>query len=233
MEKLDILNKTVRGSNLKKSSYKLGEIESVLVVDSTLYAVIRQLEPTFDETGHSVNLLFNNHLGANESKLSPFEVLVRISNIDLEHTLTDPYTLIGKFANVLVIGENRAVSAEYVGKQETFGSIALKMSQNALYSARVLAGPDSSLLDEESVSKSFLKRNVKLTDNQLDLLDQKLSDWKSKVIRIENDSTNHNTTDQKLENELIIPSEDFFKEANNIKMKTRNCHLPVTVFTAR
>lgn len=233
MKNSSTLNKRLTGGNLSKSKNSLGIIETVFVVDSTVYAIIRHLKPVFDETGHSSYPLFNNHLGAVEEKLTPFEVVIMISNIDLEHSPIDPTTLIGKYANVLVIGENRALSAEYIGKKETFGGVALKLGQNILYNARVLAGPDSDLLKENSVSKTYLKDQVKLTDDQLELLSQSMSDWKGKVVRVENDSTNHNTTNSTLESEYIIPNNSFIKGTNNTKMKTQDCHMPVTIFTAR
>ena len=60
-----------------------------------------------------------------------------------------------------------------------------------------------------------------------------LEEFKGKVIKVEGDATYDRDTANKLEHEVIIESHDLIANTNKEPMKTKNCHLPVTIFSAR
>lgn len=218
---------------MAKTSSQHGIIESVLVVNNTVYAIIRKTRVEFDEVSHDYYPLFNNYLKSPEDSLTPTELLIPLINIDMSNNTLDPKDLIGRYAVVEVTDGNRAIKAEYVGSVGDPSQGPLKISQTVLYNARLLAGATARLATADSESRKYLAEVAKLEDEALELLDQKLSEWKGKVVTVEGDANYHKTTDATQEFELKIKSEDFLKEANKTKMKTRNCHLPISIFSAR
>lgn len=217
----------------KQSREEMGIIEAVLVVDSALYAIIRKVTKEWDVTNHAYYPLFNNYLEAQEDVLAPVELLIPIVNVDLSITNADPKTLIGKYVSVSVISGNRAVKAEYMGSIDDPERGPLKVIQGILYNARMLAGATAKLTEEDSKAREYLAKVENINETNLALLSAQLKDWQGKVVRLKGDATYHNDTDATQEFEITVEAEDFFKQANETKMKTKNCHLPITIFSAR
>lgn len=218
----------------KQTTEQRGIIEAVLVVDSVLCAIIRKVKAEWDVTTHANYPLFNNHLAAEDRFLSPAELLIPITNIDLAHVSLDPKTLIGKYVTVSVVdGSRRALKAEYIGGIDDPSQSPFKVLQNVLYNARMLAGATATLTEQDSKAKEYLTKVENINETNLALINMSLDDWKGKVVRIKGDATYHNDTDKTQEFEIVVESEDFLKNANKTKMKTKNCHLPITIFSAR
>lgn len=217
----------------RQSEEQLGRIEAVLVVDRVVNAIIRKTRGEWDEIDHENFPLFNNYLNADEDILSPVELLIPIINIDLSQGTFNPNTLIGQYATVSVIDGRRALKAEYIGGVDNPEQGPLKVAQNLLYNARLLAGATAKLTEEDSKAKEYLTKIGNLSETNLALVNMSLDDWKGKVVTLTGDASYHKTTDATEEFELKVEVEDFIKGANKTKMKTKNCHLPITIFTAR
>lgn len=232
-ERLGGVTRRLSKIQMKSTIEQQGIIESVFVVDNTCYAIIRKIRGEWNEIGHLNHGLFNNHLEADEDVLSPTELLIPLINVDLSLGAVDPKTFIGKYATVSVTEGSRAIKAEYVGSIKDPSQSPLKVIQNALYNARLLAGATTKLTEEGSEARHFLKNVIDLSDEQMEAINWSLVEWKGKVVTLEGDAYYHKTTDAETEFELKIQAEDFIKNANETKMKTRNCHLPITIFSAR
>lgn len=217
----------------KQTEEQLGKIESVLVVDRVLYAIIRKAKGEFDEINHESFPLFNNYLYVEDEYLSPVELLIPITNVDLAQGTFNPNTMIGQYATVSVVNGLRAVKAEYIGGVDDPQQGPFKVLQNIFYNARMLAGATATLTEEGSKAKEYLSKIQNLNETNLNLVAMSLEDWKGKVVTLQNDAVYHKTTDATEEFEIKIEQEDFFKNSNGTKMKTKNCHLPVTIFSAR
>lgn len=232
MQSVEAATRRLSALRIKRSTQEEGIIESAMVVNRTVYVIARRLKESFDgETGHSTINLFNNARGTDEEHISPFELLIPISNIDLALTPVNPKDLLGKYVIVSSM-KKRAIKAEFIGDINSTSQSPLQVMQAALENARSLAGSMEKLHENET-SKTFLKEKYNLTDDQLTLIGMSLEEFKGKVIRIEGDGTYHNDTDAELEHEVKIESYDLIKNTNKEKMKTRKCHLPVTIFSAR
>ena len=232
-ESLGDVSRRLSKIQFRQTENFLGRIEAVLVVDRVLHAIIRKTQGEWDEINHENFPLFNNYLRAEEDVLSPVELLIPITNVDLSQGTFNPKDMIGQYASVSVVDGLRAIKAEYIGGVEDPERGPLKVAQNVLYNARLLAGATATLAEEGSQSKKYLEKIASLNDTNLTLINMSLEDWKGKVVTLSGDASYHKTTDATEEFELKVEEEDFIKGANKTKMKTKNCHLPVTIFSAR
>lgn len=232
---LGALTRRLASVQFKKSEQRLGIIESTFVADSTLYAIIRQAPPKkAPGSGHEIYPLFNNYLYTDEKKLSALEAFIPITNIDLSLVIINPKDLIGRYAMVTVIGDNRAIKAEYTGTVKDPSQGPLKLVQNALYNARAQAGVNFSLLDEQSAAKPYLEKLIGLNETNKGLLELNVEDVKGKSVRIANDATHSNSTSKTEEGEIVVEdNSDLLANKNGLEMKSRDCHLPILVFTGR
>ena len=227
------VNRRLAKVQFKQTHEQLGRIEAVLVVDRVLYAIIRRTQGEWDEINHESFPLFNNFLHVDDEFLSPTELLIPITNVDLSQGSIQPNDMIGQYATVSVVDNQRAVKAEYIGGVDDPEQGPFKLLQNVLYNARMLAGTTAKLTEEGSKAKEYLSKIENLNETNLAWIGMSFDDWKGKVVTLSNDAVYHKTTDAAEEFELKVEQENFFKKANNTKMKTKNCHLPVTIFTAR
>lgn len=230
---IDLSKKGVINNSLTGIYESTGIIESVLVIDSNLYGIIRRTDPIIGkETGHESYPLYGNDMNIDESVLSPFEVLNRIDNIDLSSLAVDPKTYIGGFVKIQE-RNNVITRVQYIGNSP-FLLDALKINQNALRSARKFIGDTGTL--GEGMAKEYLQR-MGLTDSQIELIaSNKISDWTDNLMRLQDDGTYHNDVDEEVKGEKILTMDELqnlISNYNKKKMKTKKCHLPVTIFSAR
>lgn len=227
------VSRRVSKIQFKQSREELGRIESVLVVDRVAYAIIRKTKGEWDEINHENFPLFNNYLYVDDEYLSPIELLIPLINVDLSQGTFSPNSMIGQYATVSVVDGLRAIKAEYIGGVDDPEQGPLKVLQNIFYNARMLAGATAKLTEEGSKAKEYLSKIDNLNETNLELISMSLEDWKGKVVTLKNDAVYHKTTDATEEFELKVEQENLFKNSNGTKMKTKNCHLPITIFSAR
>ena len=232
MRSVETATRRLSGLRIRRSLQEEGIIESVMVVNRVLYVIARRVKSSMTtDTDHSYQSLFNNDRHVREEALSPFELLIPVSNIDLAVTTVKPEELLGKYVSVSVL-KGRAVKAEYIGDLSGPSQSPLQLARAALENARSLAGV-ATRIEENEKARDFLKTQYNLTDDQLTLIGMSLEEFKGKVIKVEGDATYDRDTANKLEHEVIIESHDLIANTNKEPMKTKNCHLPVTIFSAR
>lgn len=229
--KIETASRSLSGFKIQKSSEEEGIIESVLVVNRVVYAVVRRSVDSYNETGHSSKGLFNNVRNIPEDNLSLFELLIPIYNIDLATSLIKPDELLGKYVMVSVLNK-KAIKAEYIGELENFKQSPLKLLSAAITNARSLAGAGERL-DKNTASRKFLQEKFNLTDDQLTLFEIPLKDVFGKTITIKDDAVYHKDTSKTTDKEVVIESHNLIRGTNQKSMKSRNCHLPVSIFSAR
>lgn len=220
---------------IEASTEEYGYIYSVLQVNKTIYAIIVDAKsPNFDFT--CTNGLdgarFFNCEGDFSSK-SPYELLIPISNIDLSIHVLDPRTLIGGKVLVSILNGD-AVKAEYIGEIDNTGETPLKIPRTLFKSLRNYIGAYTRL-DDESPEVEQARELLGL-DHELakKLYETDIKDWNGVVVRYENEAVYTNDVMQPKDGEVIItPIGDVAKHIQEKGMKTKNCHLPVKIFSAR
>lgn len=230
---VDTTTRELAKLRLRQAEQLFGVIESVLIVSKTVYVIAREaLERFSEDSTDPYKPLFNNPRNIDESKLSPFELYMPVWNLHPESMAIQPEEMLGKQVLVNLI-DNKVVKCEYVGDLSRDKQTPLGVVQAVLENARTLAGAYEKLSDN-TLTRQYLKNEHNFSDDQVTALDTALSDYRGKVVRIKNDSTFHNTTDAKQPFEVLLDNKsDLIKGTNKLQMKTRNCHLPVTVFSAR
>lgn len=232
MKSVETATRRLSGLRVRRSIQEEGIIESVMVVNRVVYVIARRLKESMtSDTDHPYVSLFNNDRHVREEALSPFELLIPVSNIDLAIASAKPEELLGKYVLVSVL-KGRAMRAEFIGDISSTSQSPLQLARAALENARSIAGV-ATRIEESKKAKDFLKDQYNLTDEQLTLIGMTLEQFKGKVIRVEGDATYDRDTAQKLEHEVIIESHNLIANTNQEPMKTKNCHLPVTIFSAR
>lgn len=228
------MNRKLASVQFRKAENKLGIIESTFVADGNLYAIIRRVPTRRNAAGHESNPLFNNILYVEDDKLSAMELYIPITNIDLSITVVDPKELVGKYAMVTLLGDNKAIKAEYTGNVKDPSKGPLSTASTVLYNARMKAGATLGLLDEKSAAKPYLEQMLGLNAANKELLELSYTDVLGKSVRIEGDGTYSNSTSKPTDNELVIEdTNNLVENKNGEEMKARDCHLPILLFTGR
>lgn len=228
----EMATRRLSGIHLRKTVEEEGIIESVMIVDRVVYVIARRVRAyTYTPSGHEYFALFNNERNIQEDVLSSFELFLPLSNIDLATTTIIPEDLLGKYVLVSLLN-GKAVKATYIGNVKAFEQTPLQVLRSALENARSLAGVGKKITEVDKATK-YLKEVHNVSSEQLELLNNSLKDFQGKVIRVEGDAVYDRDTATKKDVEVVIKSHDFIRDTNQQAMKTRNCHLPVSIFSAR
>lgn len=219
-------------SKMKTSLESLGVIESILVVNKTVYVIasrVRQLSQ--DKRDHNIVEYFN--CAGDLENYSPFELLMPITNIDLSRDVLDPRILIkGK---VLVSEINgQAAKCEFVGELEELNESPLAVPRALLQSFRNFLGAGESFYSKEERVTDLIQQ-FGLSDIVDDLYEHKASDWAGNVITYnsEGDYTMDSTGRKQSGRVTIKPMENLTRHLTGTTMKSKMCHLPVKLFSAR
>lgn len=219
---------------MKTSMESLGIVDSVLVVNKTVYVI-----------AHRVKALSKNmQLHANEAVEyyncqgdvtvhSPFELLMPLINIDLSRDPIDPRVLVG--GSILVSEVNgQAIKAEYVGELSELNESPIAVPRAVFQSIRNYLGSYTALNDKDERVQSIVNQ-FGLSGVVDDIYKSSAMDWIGSVVSFENDGDytkdSHST---KQDGRLTIkPIDSLVRHANGEDMKTKLCHLPVKLFSAR
>lgn len=220
---------------MEASRESMGLIHSIFETERHVWAIIMRADsPTF-ELNCSDGLdgvSFFNCDGDYNSK-SPYELLIPISNIDLSIQVLDLRKLIGGSVMVSEL-YGKAVKAEYVGELTRPDETPLKFSRKIFDSVRNYIGAYTRLDDEQPSVVEVLDRFGIDRELSKKLYETSIEDWGGNVIRIENEAVFTNDVMQPKEGELIIKAHpELHKYLKERGMKTKLCHLPVKIFSAR
>lgn len=220
---------------IQASTEEIGIIYSVLQVDKTVYAIaIKGDTANYDiscSNGFDGIEIFGCY--GNIHAFSPHELYFPISNIDLSILTIDPRTLIGGRVMVSLL-DGYPVKMEYVGQVDGLDDTPLYLARNVFRSLRNYVGAykrlDSDDADVKAARDKFgIDKEVAKKLYSLDI-----HDLKGNVLRFEGDAVYTNDVLQPKEGEIIVkPIENLTRLVNEKAMKTKRCHLPVKIFSAR
>jgi hypothetical protein len=213
----------------------VGIIESATVLNSRVFAVLRKTANTDNinyDPGEG-SPLYNNILNMEESKLTPFELLIPIKNIDMLHIPIDMSTFIGKFA-IVYERSGIAFEAEYLGELWKPSDDASIVASSHIRSARVMLSAMGQADDVEAV-KDKMKSMYGYDDSSLNSTFQYnfLSDFQNHIVTWAGESYSFKDVDEQLSYENKLTPVDILKYLNKTPMKTKKCHLPNLPFSGR
>lgn len=219
---------------MNTSSESLGIIASVLTVNKTVYAICYRQTPVTkalkEHPEGGVKEYYN--CTGDVFKMSPYELLMPIKNLDLSRDIIDPRTLIGQ--KVLVSEINgQALKAEYINELDELNESPLKISRALLRTIRNYVGGYTTLdSKEERVQK--IMAQFGLTDVAEKLHEHPLSDWLGQSVSFKDEGKYTNDVAKPKDGEVVFEApEGVARHLNRTSMKTKNCHLPVKLFSAR
>lgn len=222
-------------SKMRTSMESIGIIDSILTVDSVLYAIVYRAEPVIQfNKDHAVTEQIKEYYNCRGDidAYSVYELLMPITNIDLKREVLDPRSLIG--SKVMVSELNGlAVKAEVITDLEELNESPLKIPRTLLSSIRNYIGAYTRIDSEEDRVTSLLDR-LGLSDTAKKLYDKSATDFSGKVWSYENNAVyGRDTAALKEGEDSLKPIDGFARHVTNESMKTKNCHLPVKLFSAR
>lgn len=223
-------------NKLNVSIESIGIIKTTLTRKGVLYAIVKRTKNITDygKEGHDINEYYNckGELSAH----SPFELLIPITNIDLKKDIIDPLTLVG--GKVLVTEIDRyAMKAEYIGELTELNESPLRIPRTILKSMRNYVGGFVPLDSSEQVVRERIEGFGYPLETLKKMYKYSVSDWEGKSVRFEKDAVSYRDVKEAVEGEVVVPAEDsieeLLRELDNSDMKTKKCHLPVKIFSAR
>lgn len=219
---------------MKTSMESLGIVDSVLVVNKTIYVIAHRAKALSKNIqmheGEAVE--YYNCIG-DVKVYSPFELLMPVINIDLSRDTLDPRSLVG--GSVLVSEINgQAIKAEFVGELAELNESPLDVPRALFKSIRNYVGAYTALNDKDERVQSIVQQ-FGLGNVVDEIYKTSAMDWIGNVVSYETDGDytkdSHAT---KQEGRLTIKAvENLTRHLNGEDMKTKLCHNPVKLFTAR
>ena len=222
-------------SKMRTSMESVGIIDSILTVDSVLYVIAYRAESItqFNKDHEHIEPIkeYYNCQG-DINAYSVYELLMPITNIDLKREVLDPRTLIGSKVMVSEIN-GLAVKAELITNIDEFNESPLKIPRALLSSIRNYIGAYTRMDSDEDRVTSLVDK-LGLTDTTKKLYDKSANDFSGKVWSYDNNAVyGRDTAKLKDGEDSLKPIEGFARHVTNESMKTKNCHLPVKLFSAR
>lgn len=214
----------------------IGVIVSTSSRDGVLYAIIKRTKNKSEYGREHPGEIFEYYnCDGDVNAHSPYELSIPITNVDLKRDIVDPLTFIG--GKVLVTEINRyAMKAEYIGGLVELNESILNIPRTLFKSMRNYVGSFVSLNSTEDVVRERLEGFGYPKETYDKMYKYSVQDWIGKSVRFEGDAVYFRDTKKAVEGELIIPASDTLEETRALDredMKTKNCHLPVKIFSAR
>lgn len=250
----DRINQVTEGlKDLASIGYRYGEfdsthnkmnvpVESIGVIVNTssrngvLYAIIKRTKNKSEygkEHSGEVSEYYNCNGDINAH--TPYELSIPISNVDLKKDVVDPLSFLG--GKVLVTEINKyAMKAEYIGSLVELNESILNIPRTIFKSMRNYVGGFVSLASTEDTVRERLDGFGYPKETYDKMYKYSVQDWLGKSVRFENDAVYFRDVKEAVEGELVIPASDTLDETrdlDNTDMKTKKCHLPVKIFSAR
>ena len=219
---------------MKTSIESLGIVDSVLVVNKTIYVIAHRVQPRSKNIqAHEGEAVEYYNCNGDVKAYSPFELLMPIINIDLSRDHLDPRDLIG--GSVLVSEVNgQAMKAEFVGELEELNESPLDVPRALLSSIRNYVGSYTTLNNKDERVQSIVNQ-FGIGDVVDEIYKTSSMDWIGNVVSFEKEGDytkdSHAT---KQEGRLVIQAvENLTRHLKGEDMKTKLCHNPVKLFSAR
>lgn len=213
----------------------IGVIESVMMLNSRVFAVIRRTANTSNinfDPGEGFPL-YNNPLSIEEDKLSPFELFVGLTNLDMNLMQADPSTFVGSFAEV---SERNGIAfeAKYIGELYKVSDDPTTVAAKHIRQSRQDLSLSGQADDIEAVKQRMAtKYGYKVDDVNAVFQYNFISDFNKKVITWNGEGYTYKDLDTELSFENKLSTLSILKYLNRTQMKTKNCHMFNKLFSGR
>lgn len=211
----------------------MGVIRNAIVKGSTLYVIayrLKNLNKANDE--HEQREYFNCQ-GAVEN-YGYGELFMPVINIDLSRDIVDPRKFIGGRVLVTEI-DNIPVKTEFIGQLDEINESPFKVARTILRSIRNFIGPTTRLDDNSLTSQDIVRAFGATPDQMKQIMSLTVENTKEgEVFIIQGQGVYSQDTSEPPEGVTVIKStSDFSRHLEDNPMKSKKCHLPVKIFSAR
>ena len=223
---------TLRKLNNRTDS--MGIIHSVLVQGNTLYVVAQRIKNIYTHNDDHDIVEFYNCIGGDPENYSLYELFMPVINIDLSRDIVDPRKFIGGKVLVTEI-DNIPVKTEFIGELEEINESPLKIARTVLRNMRNFLGPTTPLDDGSEKTEAIIRAFGYNPEQISQLMSLTLAEaGEGKVFNLNGEGQYYQDTAQAPENIITIKTvADMNRHLNESPMKTKRCHLPVKLFSAR
>ena len=217
-------------SQFNKPNFELGTIRSVFTEGNTILVLAEKLDK---DSVHGIPQYF----GIDPDFIENYgwkEMYFPLSNLHLGVGLVDPRQLIGHTVKVTLI--NKVIQeVEYVGSLTNLADTGSGVSYFMLRAARALIGNLVPLNDEAPTVKEALKA-LGITQEVIDgLYKYDIKDFIGKVVNVDTDAKMYQETATPPEGVVTVkePTPSWVSNKEEGDMKTKNCHIPLKMFSAK
>ena len=214
----------------------VGVISSIMTTNNTVYAIIKRSTDDDCDSHSGVNEYYNCKGDVNMH--SPYELYVPLINIHLNKDKFNPQSLIGGKVLVREL-KGTVLKAEYIGELTEVNESPSKVSRSVLQSFRNMVGDNVSMTDTSPDVLSALSE-LDITQDMVKKLNKySVSDLEGNIVRFDADAPPYRDVMKQINGEFVINNSDndsigqLIKHVNQKDMKTQECHLPTTLFSAR
>lgn len=220
---------------LERSKQSIGIISSIMTTDNVVYAIIARIGSQPDTYDLSEKDGYYNCDG-DPASYSPFELMIPIINVQLDLNPIDPKQLIGGKVLVSEI-KGVAMKAEYIGKMTEVNESPLNIPRSTLATLRNYVGGYMKLDHKDPQIRDVIDELGIPIDVLTKLNTYTVSEWDGNVVRLSSDAVMYRDTGKQVQGEIVIQDLDnlgaFIRNINRKDMKTKECHLPTILFSAR
>lgn len=220
---------------LERSVQSVGIVDSVMTTDSIVYAIIRRCGSDPDNFDLSTPDGYYNCNG-DVTCYSPFELMIPLININLSVVPLNPQQLVGGKVLVSEI-DGIAMKAEYIGILNEVNESPVNIPRTVLTSIRNYIGGYVKLDSDDLQIRNAVDSFGIPQDTLKKLNSYSVSDWSGNVVRFDTDAVMYRDVKQQDQGELVLKDNDslsqLIRHINQKDMKTKRCHLPTTLFSAR
>ena len=221
---------TLRRLNNRTDS--MGIIYSALVQGDTLYVVAQRTVNLNKSNDIHETVEFYNCLGDVEN-YSMYELLMPVVNINLSSDVVDPRKFIGGRVLVTEI-DNIPVKTEFIGQLDEINETPIKIARTVFRSIRNFIGPTRRLDSKDALVEEVIKGFGYNPEIMQKLMEQPVLENAGVVFNFAGEGQYTQDTTQNPEGVVTIKTvEDMHRHLNNSPMKSKKCHLPIKVFSAR
>ena len=218
-------------SQINKTYVELGVIKGVFTEGTTILVVAERLNST------SAHPSIPEYFGTDPDYLENYgwrEYYHPLTNLHLSTSLVDPTQLIGQTVKVTLIN-NIVQEVEYIGSLTDLSDTGSGVNGYLLRAARSIIGNLVPLNDENENVKQVLK-SLGIDQATIDgLYKYNINDFIGKVVNVDTDAKYYQETTTPQEGVITVkePTPTWVGKKETGEMKTKNCHIPVKMFSAK
>lgn len=222
---------TLRRLNNRTDS--MGVVRNAIVKGSTLYVIAYRVKNLNKDNAQHKQLEFFNCLGDVEN-YGLGELFMPVINIDLSRDIVDPRKFIGGKVLVTEI-DNIPVKTEFIGQLDEINESPYKVARTVLRSIRNFIGPTTRLDDTSSMAEDIVKAFGATSEQMKKIMELTIDNTKEgDVFIVQGQGVYSQDTSEAPEGVIVIKADsETSRHLEDNPMKSKKCHLPVKIFSAR